>query len=127
MTITFIDERLPERLHGLMLKHFGGSVGLRDAALLESALNRARTKADYGTMDICALAACYLFGLTRNCAFVEGNRRLALVVTATFLALNGCELTAGDAESYALMMMLAAGEIDEDGATRFLRDFTVSL
>lgn len=127
MTITFIDARLPERIHALLSARFGGEGHLRDRGLLESALERAQKRADYEAPDICELAACYLFALTRSCAFVEGNRRLALVITATFLALNGHDLTAGDAESFAFMMMLAAGEIDEDGATRFLRDFTVPL
>ena len=127
MTITFIDARLPERIHALLAARFGGDRNLRDRGALESALDRARNKAAHGETDIAVLAASYLFGLTRNCPFTEGNRRTALVVAAAFLALNGCSLTASDAESYAFMMMLAAGEIDEDGAARFLRDFTIPL
>ncbi len=73
------------------------------------------------------LAAAYVFGIARNHAFVDGNKRTAIVAAATFLLLNGHDLTADDGTLYEFTMGLAAGEIDEDGAAAFLRDHTIAI
>jgi len=71
------------------------------------------------------LAAAYMFGLARNHAFVDGNKRTAIVAAVTFLLLNGHESTADDGTLYAFTMGVAAGEIGEDGAAAFFADHTV--
>lgn len=127
MTIVFLERKFVERFHSLQAFRLGGENGLRDEGSLESALARAKNKAAFGENDIATLAGAYFFSLTMNCPFIEGNRRIALISTIVFLEMNGFQFTATNAEAYAAAMMLAAGEIDEDGATRFLRDFTVPL
>lgn len=67
------------------------------------------------------------FGLARNHAFVDGNKRIAIVTAGVFLLENGYEIETTDANLYAFVLAVAAGEIDEEGATRFLRDFSLPL
>ena len=100
---------------------------MRDENALEKALARPEQKAHYGEPAIHELAAAYVFGLARTPAFVDGNKRTAIVAAATFLMLNGYELIANDGTLYEFTMAIAAGEIDEDGAAAFFRDHTVPL
>lgn len=125
MTIVFLDRPLVERLHAVQIQRFGGAAGLRDENAFESALARPLNKAYYGCEDIFELAAAYLYGLAKNHAFVDGNKRIAIVATAVFLMDNGFEIVTDDATLYTFVLAAAAGEIDEEGATRFLRDVSV--
>lgn len=127
MTITFLHREVVETLHRMQIDRFGGSYGLRDEGALESALAPPMNKASYGQDDLIALAAAYLFGLAKNHAFIDGNKRIAIVAAAIFLELNGFKIETTDANLYNFVLGVAAGEIDEDGAIRFLRDFTVPL
>jgi death-on-curing protein len=79
----------------------------------------------YGCDDIAELAAAYLHGLAMNHAFIDGNKRIAVVAAAVFLMDNGYAIQTDDATLYTFVLGVAAGEIDEDGATRFLRDHAV--
>ena len=126
MTIVFIQRDAVEALHQMQIESFGGSYGLRDEGALESALDRPVNKAFYGEEDIVALAAA-LFGLAKNHAFVDGNKRIAIVTAGVFLELNGYRLETSDAHLHNFVLSVAAGEIDEDGAARFLRDFTIPV
>jgi len=108
-------------LHDEQLAEHGGTPGLRDAGLLESALDRPRNLLAYGEPDLAALAAAYGFGLIRNHPFVDGNKRVAFIVTETFLALAGREIAANDAECLTVWLALAAGEMSEDELAAWLR------
>ena len=125
--IVFISKAVVVKLHHMQIERFGGMHGLRDDGALESALARPVNKSAYGSTDLCELAAAYLFGLARNHAFVDGNKRIAIVTAGVFLMENGYEINASDAELYAFVLAVAAGEIDEDGAARFLGDHTVRI
>lgn len=127
MTITFLHRDVVETLHRMQIDRFGGAYGLRDEGALESALARPINKAAYGEDDIATLAAAYIFGLAKNHAFIDGNKRIAIVAAGLFLDLNGRRIETSDAHLYNFVIGVAAGEIDEDGAARFLRDFTVPL
>lgn len=127
MTTIFLHREVVEILHRLQIEAYGGIHGLRDAGALESAIARPVNKAAYGETDLVALAAAYLFGLAKNPAFLDGNKRIAIVTAGVFLERNGLMINAPDADLYNFVMGVAAGEIDEDGATRFLRYFTVPL
>lgn len=127
MTVVFLHRETVETLHRLQIDAYGGIHGLRDAGALESAIARPLNKAAYGETDLIALAAAYLFGLAKNHAFLDGNKRIAIVSAGVFLERNGLMINASDVDLYNFVMGVAAGEIDEDGATRFLRDFTVPL
>lgn len=109
-------------IHGEQLRLFGGPVGVRDPAMLESALDRPRNKWAYGERDLATLAAAYAFGIARNHPFVDGNKRAAFLSLITFLGLNQIEFVAPEAEAAAAILALAAGEIDEAGLARWIMD-----
>jgi death-on-curing protein len=109
-------------IHEEQLAQFGGAPGLRDRGLLESALARPLNRQAYGTGDRTALAASYAFGLARNHAFVDGDKRVALLAMVTFLGLNGIDFVAPESEAVVVVTAVAAGEIDEEGLTRWIRD-----
>lgn len=127
MSWEFLSRRAVEAMHAEQLRRHGGAAGLRDENVLESAWARPENKAAYGDPTIHELAAAYLFGLARNHAFVDGNKRTAIVAAGTFLILNGYALTADNGTLYTFVMAVAAGEIDENGAAAFFRDHTVRV
>ena len=98
---------------------------MRDAGLLDSALARAQNLAVYGTPDYAQLAAAYGFGVAKNHAFVDGNKRAAFLATGLFLALNGYRLTATQADATLTVLALAAGEIDEPAFVNWIRERSV--
>lgn len=108
-------------VHERQIEEHGGAHGVRDEGLLESALARPQNLFAYGESDAAALAAAYAFGIARNHPFIDGNKRTAFVACELFLAANGYELTARDAECLALMLSLAAGEIGEREFAAWLR------
>lgn len=108
-------------VHAEQLAEHGGASGLRDAALLESALARPKNLVAYGDPDAAAIAAAYAFGLAKNHAFVDGNKRTAFVAMELFLVLNGYELAASDDESVVAMLSLAAGDSDEAAFADWIR------
>ncbi|MCC7251917.1 type II toxin-antitoxin system death-on-curing family toxin [Hyphomicrobium sp.] len=108
--------------HDEQLREFGGPAGIRDLGMLESALDRPRNKWSYGETDLAALAAAYGFGIAKNPPFVDGNKRAALLSIVTFLGLNGIDFVADNAEAVVMIQGLAAGEIDEEGLKRWIRD-----
>jgi len=127
MSWEFLSRRVVEATHAEQLRRHGGAAGLRDENALESALARPENKAAYGDPTVHELAAAYLFGLARNHAFVDGNKRTAIVAAGSFLILNGYALTANDGTLYTFVMAVAAGEIDENGAAAFFRDHSVRV
>src|SRR4051794_28831496 len=82
--------------HAEQIAEHGGGEGVRDRGALESAMARPRNPAAYGNPDAASLAAAYAFGIARNHPFVDGNKRIAAVVSETFLLLNGFVLNATD-------------------------------
>jgi death-on-curing protein len=110
------------RMHAEQLAIFGGPAGLRDEGMLESALGRPQNKWSFGETDYAMLAAAYAFGIARNDPFVDGNKRAALMVAMTFLRKNGIPFAPDPAEATVAILGLAAGEIDEDGLSRWIRD-----
>jgi death on curing protein len=106
--------------HAEQLALFGGADGIRDLALLESALGRPLNKFAYGEADLAVLAAAYGFGIARNHPFVDGNKRTAFASVIVFLGLNGIELDAPPETATAVMLSLAAGEIGEDDLAKWI-------
>ena len=102
-------------------EHGGGGDGLRDRGLFESAMARPHNQALYGDSDAASLAAAYAYGLARNHAFIDGNKRIAAVVSETFLLLNGYRLTATDAELVVAFLELAAGNLTETDLADWFR------
>ena len=110
------------RMHAEQLAAFGGPAGLRDEGMLESALGRPQNKWAFGETDYAVLAAAYAFGIARNHPFVDGNKRAAFLVMMTFLRKNGVDFTPKPAEATVAIQGLAAGEVEEEGLARWIRD-----
>ncbi len=111
------------KIHAEAIAKFGGSDGVRELALLESAV--AAPQASFGGrspyQDIAEVAAAYLFYLCKNHPFVDGNKRAALGAGIVFLRLNGIKPKPDGPEWEALTLAVASSAIDRDEATRRLR------
>lgn len=101
--------------HDQELSVHGGSAGIRDKGLLESALARPKNLWAYAETQppLALLAAAYAHGISSNHPFVDGNKRTALVISFAFLDVNGRELTASQEDAYLTILGLASGEISE--------------
>ena len=109
-------------LHAEQLARFGGPSGIRDRGMLESALARPVNRWHYGERDLASLAASYAFGLAKNHPFIDGNKRIAFQSMMTFLRLNDIAFRPQPAQSTAIILALAAGEVSEDSLARWIRD-----
>ncbi|MFZ2995650.1 type II toxin-antitoxin system death-on-curing family toxin [Sphingobium sp.] len=107
-------------------EHGGGGDGLRDRGLFESAMARPQNLVNYGEPDAAALAAAYAYGLARNHPFIDGNKRIAAVVSETFLLLDGQSLDVTDAELVVAFLELAAGNLSEDDLADWFRQHIAS-
>jgi death-on-curing protein len=121
----WLDAEVLLAVHEEQLAEHGGAPGTRDAGLFESALARPRHLAVYGTPDVAELAAAYGYGIARNHPFIDGNKRTAFVAVELFLALNGHELAAPDADCVITMLRVAAGDIDEADFAGWVRAHAV--
>lgn len=121
MNWRWIDKRALLLLHAETLAEHGGGAGIRDEGLLDSALARPQNVESYGTASAAVLAAAYAFGLAKNHAFIDGNKRAAFLSAGLFLALNGYRLSATQVEATSAMLALAAGELDETTFARWVR------
>jgi death-on-curing protein len=109
-------------MHAEQSALFGGPEGIRDHGLLDSAVLRPINQWNYGQTDRAALAAAYAFGLARNDAFVDGNKRIAFHAMMVFLRGNDTPFAPDPAHATAIILALAAGEVGENGLTRWIRD-----
>jgi len=118
----WLDRRAIIAFHSESLAEHGGSSGIRDEGLLDSALARPKNQFAYAAeSDITKLAAAYGFGLAKNHAFVDGNKRIAFIAAATFLRLNGYRLTSSRIEEIQTMLAVAAGELTEEAFAIWIR------
>ncbi len=117
----WLDPAVIYAVHNAQLAEHGGSAGVRDAGLLESALARPQNLLAYREPDAYDLAAAYGFGIARNHPFIDGNKRTAFVAVELFLNLNGFSLMATDVECVMTMLALAAGELSEEAFARWIR------
>ncbi|HSW30373.1 MAG TPA: type II toxin-antitoxin system death-on-curing family toxin [Longimicrobiales bacterium] len=110
-------------VHSDQIQAHGGSLGLQDRGLLESALERPRNRFHYEpTSDLPSLAASYGFGIAKNHPFVDGNKRVAFQAMYLFLGLNGLRIDASEEEVVATILSLASGDLDESRLAVWLRD-----
>ncbi|MEO6803810.1 MAG: type II toxin-antitoxin system death-on-curing family toxin [Granulicella sp.] len=111
----FLNSGMVQAIHLDLIKWYGGSYGLRDAGLLESALARPLHLLQYQPdADIGQLAAVLAWGLIKNHAFLDGNKRIGLAALVTFLKINGYRLTCSEVEETAMVLRAAASEISEE-------------
>ena len=109
-------------IHSRQLRRFGGAAGLRDDGMLRSALERPVNKWSYEQASLPELAAAYAFGLAKNHAFVDGNKRIAFMAMMVFLRKNGIAFAPDPAMATKIILSLAAGEVSEESLTRWIRD-----
>lgn len=121
----WVLDALVPAIHDRQLAEHGGMPGVRDPRMLESALARPRQLWAYDpTVSVERLAAAYAFGIARNHAFIDGNKRVALVVCETFLRLNGRTPAATQVEKHSIFNALAGGDLSEDGVATWLTQNT---
>ena len=114
-------------IHADQIDAHGGSPGLRDRGLLESALERPRNRFHYQPdSDLHSLAAAYGFGVAKNHPFLDGNKRVAFQAMYVFLGLNGLRIDASEPDVVSLMLAVASGEMEETDVASWLRENTVS-
>lgn len=109
-------------IHSRQLRRFGGAPGLRDEGMLRSALDRPINKWRYEQASLDELAAAYAFGLAKNHAFVDGNKRIAFMAMMVFLHKNGVAFSPDPAEATTMILSLAAGDVSEPSLVRWIRD-----
>ena len=109
-------------IHSRQLRRFGGALGLRDEGMLRLALDRPVNKWHYEQADLAELAAGYAFGIAKNHAFVDGNKRAAFMTMVIFLRKNGIQLAPDPAHATTMTISIAAGEVSEESLARWIRD-----
>jgi death-on-curing protein len=116
-----------DAIHLEQLREHGGLPGVRDDHALESALARPQQQRHYDEQaDVALLAAAYGFGLVQSHPYRDGNKRAGLLALATFLELNGQELTASDAEVVSEILALASGHVSENELADWIRQHTTA-
>jgi len=118
----WVSVLVAEAVHFDLLRSHGGMPGVRDQAVLESALARGRQRLSYEPgSDLASLAAAIGYGLARNHPLNDGNKRVAFVVMVVFLGLNGLDLKVPETEVVTVVSDLAAGGLSEDELAEWLR------
>ena len=121
--IEWIDKDLTLAFHNLQIAEHGGSAGVRDVGLLESALARPQNLYAYEPdADLASLASAYAFGIVKNHPFIDGNKRTGYVVMEIFINLNGGELKAERSDKYFTFIALADGSLSEDELAAWIRE-----
>lgn len=120
----WIDPNVVLAMHDRLLAEHGGTSGLRDRGLLESALARPQHLWTYEQSDMATLAAAYVAGIVRNHPFVDGNKRTGFMTGYVFLVRNQLQLVASESEATHYMFALAKGGIEEENLADWLRENT---
>jgi death-on-curing protein len=124
----WVSRQALELLHSESIAEHGGADGLRDEGLLESALARPQNLHAYeGVADVARLAASYCFGLAKNHAFVDGNKRAAFIAAGLFLRLNGWRLRADQTQATLIILSVASGAMKEKDLAEWIRRYSVQV
>jgi death-on-curing protein len=120
----FLDVEDVFLIHAEQLPRYGGSPGVRDRGLLESAVAMPRASAggEYAHQDLFAMAAAYAFHIAQNQPFVDGNKRTGLLAAIVFLDLNGVEIADPEGRLYDAMIAIAERRLDKAALTTLLRE-----
>ena len=108
-------------LHEASIARFGGTLGMRDSDLLESALHRPQNAHAYGEKDIFILASALGGGIIKNHPFLDGNKRTGFLAAALFLECNGQSFSSSEQDVALKTLGLAAGEVSEADYAEWLR------
>ena len=123
---TWLTRQIVAMIHSAQIAEHGGSLGVRDEALIESALARPENKWQYEPdADLFTIAAAYGYGLTKNHGFIDGNKRVGYMAAYVFLGLNGFDVDAAEPEVVLTMVDLASGTLSEEQFSAWLRTHAV--
>ncbi len=126
--VRWMPESAVRAMHAELIAEYGGRGGLRDEGLLSSALARPRNKRVYGaSSSVFGLAAAYGAAIVRNHPFVDGNKRVAIMVMYVFLEMNGYRLEAPEVEAVDVMLRLADGKLKEKDISVWLKRNSVKI
>jgi death-on-curing protein len=120
----WLTERSVDAMHAALIDEHGGLHGVRDRALIESALARPQNRYAYSAeaCDLPELAAAYGFGLVKNHGYLDGNKRVGLACLLVFLRANGLRLRVTEAEAVVTIERLAAGGVSEEDLAEWIRE-----
>ena len=120
----FLDVDDVLAIHEEQLPRYGGAPGIRDAALLESAVAMPRATAGgaFAHEGLFAMAAAYAFHIAQNQPFLDGNKRTSLLAALVFLDLNGVTLADPEGRLYDAMIAIAERRLDKAGLAAVLRE-----
>jgi death-on-curing protein len=110
----FLTKQAVIELHDEIIATVGGEAGMLNEASLDSALGAAANRAWYEQASLAQCAATYAFHVAKAHAFVDGNKRIAVVAVETFLSVNGASLVATDREVHALILRIASSAMTRD-------------
>ena len=123
----WISEAIAKAIHADQIIQHGGSPGIRDENLLSASLARPRHLFIYGQPNLFELAAAYGYSLAKNHPFIDGNKRTAFAVMATFLLVNNYLLEVPEPEIVTIMEQLASGEENQESLGKWLGENSVKL
>ena len=119
----WLSRQMIATIHYAQIREHGGTPGVRDESLIQSALARPRNKFAYeASVDLATLAAAYGFGLIKSRGFVDGNKRVALMAMYVFLFLKGMELDAPEPEVVSVIESVTAGKTSERALGNWVRE-----
>ncbi len=119
---TWLSRTLVDVLHREQIAEHGGSFGIRDDGLIESALSRPQQKWRYDEeADLFTIAAAYTYWLAKNHGYIDGNKRVAFVAAYVFLGRHDIEIDAPELEVVEVMTDLASGSVSEEDFAQWLR------
>ena len=128
MAVSFLPEELVTVIHSDLLQRYGGKAGLRDIALLQSALAQAKVTVGrrFVHRSVFDKAAAYGFHLCKNHPFIDGNKRVAFVLMDLFLQRNGWEIVANEEDVYSLMIDLSSGNVSRTELSSWLKNHSAA-
>lgn len=118
----WLGSRIIYAVHDRQLAEHGGRDGIRDQGSVESALARPQNLTLYGAPDVADLAAAYVYGLTKNHGFIDGNKRTAWIAARLFLADNGYRIRIDKADAVRTVEAVAASRMSEAELASWFRD-----
>lgn len=121
---TWLSRASIDAVHEQLIDEHGGSHGVRDVALIESALARPQNRFFYAAAecDLAELAAAYGYGLVKNHGYIDGNKRAGFAALLIFLVRNGFRLVVGSGEAVRVIEGVAAGGISEEQLADWIRE-----
>lgn len=124
--IAFLDTKEVINLHDMLIKKYGGLPGIHDKKLLESAIAQPQITifGKYACKNIFEMAAAYCYHITKNHPFLDGNKRIALLTSLTFLEKNNVGIKS-DANFYTFMLDVASSKISKEEIAEFFKEHTI--